>query len=143
MARTTLINKFGKVAGWNDVTVNVLGRDLEGVTSLSYDDEQSWENSYGAGKFPIGEEEGNYEASASMTLFSEELIGLQASLVAGGRIQDIPAFDIVVQYEYGAKLYKDVIRNCRFKNNGRELSQGDGKILKEIELKCSHIDWNV
>jgi len=46
----TIINKFGKMQGWNSVTVNVLGRDLEGITSIKYDDCTQKENVYGAGK---------------------------------------------------------------------------------------------
>ena len=32
----TLINKFGKIAGWNSVKVVMLGRQVEGITALSY-----------------------------------------------------------------------------------------------------------
>lgn len=143
MARATIINKFGRLVGWSDVTVTVLGRDLEGVTSVSYSDSVEWTNEMGAGNYPIGEGKGNYEAEASITLYAEELNGLQAQLAPGSRIQDIAAFDITVQYEYESTLVTDVIRSCRFKTNGKEVSQGDGKILKEIELKTSHIDFNV
>lgn len=143
MAKQTIINKFGRIAGWSDITVNVLGRDLEGITSVKYDDEQDWNNEYGAGDKPIGESKGNYSATGSLTLYAEELNALQQQLPRGNRIQDIASFDVVIQYEYASQLFTDILRNCRFRTNGRESNQGDGKIEKEVELKISHIDWNV
>lgn len=136
-------NKFGKLTGWNSITVHMLGRDLEGITKVAYDDTQTIENAYGANKYPVGEEEGNYEATASIDLFHEEKAGLLRALKPNQRIQDI-TFDIVVEYELqDGTIYKDVVRNCRFKNNGVDVTQGDGKIVTSHELKVSHIDWNV
>jgi len=144
MAQATIINKFGKITGWNAITTRMLGRDLEAIAELSYTDNQQMENEYGAGKYPIGQSEGNYAAKASISLYSEELKALQASLAGTGlRIQDIPAFPIVVQYEHNGFLYKDVIQNCRLMDNGREVKQGDGKIVHKIGVLTSHIDWNV
>ena len=48
----TLINKFGKIAGWNSVKVVMLGRQVEGITALSYKDSKEKDNIYGAGEFP-------------------------------------------------------------------------------------------
>lgn len=45
----TLINKFGKIAGWNSVKVVMLGRQVEGITALSYKDSKEKDNIYGAG----------------------------------------------------------------------------------------------
>ena len=50
----TLINKFGKIAGWNSVKVVMLGRQIEGITALSYKDSKEKDNIYGAGEFPVG-----------------------------------------------------------------------------------------
>lgn len=138
----TLINKFGTLAGWNSVTANMLGRDIEGITQLSYDDKVDKKNVYGAGNMPIGRSEGNYEAKASITLYKEELIGLQAT-IGSGKLQDIAPFDITVQYEYSGFLYKDRIRNCEFLNNGVDVKQADGTIATKIDLVVSHIEWNI
>ena len=69
----TLINKFGKIAGWNSVKVVMLGRQVEGITALSYKDSKEKDNIYGAGEFPVGRGEGNYKAEASITLLKEEV----------------------------------------------------------------------
>lgn len=76
----TLINKFGKIAGWNSVKVVMLGRQVEGITALSYKDSKEKENIYGAGEFPVGRGEGNYKAEASITLLKEEVNALQLAL---------------------------------------------------------------
>ncbi|CAA0231990.1 hypothetical protein [Tenacibaculum maritimum] len=142
MAReTSIINKFGKVTGWNSVTVRVLGRDLVGITELEYDDEQAMENVYGAGSMPIGQSDGNYEAKASITLTQEEKFNLLDSLEKGKRIQDIPAFDMIVTFTYNEKTYTNKIRNCRFMKNGVAVKQGDKSITYKYELLITHIDW--
>ena len=69
----TLINKFGKIAGWNSVKVVMLGRQVEGITALSYKDSKEKDNIYGAGEFPVGRGEGNYKAEASSERRSERL----------------------------------------------------------------------
>lgn len=139
----TIINKFGRITGWNKVTLTLFNRDAEAITEIAYDDEQEKDNEYGAGKYPIGQNEGNYKPKASITLFSEEVIAIQKSIPAGKRIQDIPPTDIAVEYDYNGVLIKDIIRNASFKNNGREVKQGDGKIVHKFDLLTSHIDWNI
>lgn len=76
----TLINKFGRVAGWNNVKVVMLGRQVEGITALSYKDSVEKENVYGAGGMPVGRGEGNYKAEASITLLKEEVNALLLAL---------------------------------------------------------------
>lgn len=143
MSRTTIINKFGTMAGWNAVTCRVLGRDLVGIKKVAYDDEQEMDNEYGAGNMPVGQSEGNYKAKASIEITLEERLALQSSLPPGSRIQDIAPFSIVVCYDYQGTIYKDVIQNCRFMNNGVDVKQGDKTIATDHNLLTSHIDWNV
>lgn len=138
----TIINKFGKLAGWNSIATNMMGRDVEGINQLSYDDTVEKTNEYGAGKMPIGRGEGNYSAKCSITLYKEEVIALQASLPSGKRLQDIAPFDITAQYDYNGVLYKDRIRNCEFTNNGVDVKQGDKVIATKFDLVVSHIEWN-
>lgn len=140
---TRLINKFGRVAGWNSITTTILGRDLEGITELQYDDAVAKENVYGAGPMPVGRGHGNYEAKASISLLKEEVVALQLSLQPGKRLTDIAPFDINVSYEYDGVIYKDRIRNVEFTGNSVDVKQGDGKIATKFDLIVTHIDWNV
>jgi hypothetical protein len=143
MPKTILINKFGKVAGWNSITLRMLGRDVEGITELSYDDSVEKESIQGAGMFPVGYGEGNYAAKASITLLQEEIIALQQSLGPGKRLTDIAPFDIVVRYEYNGFACTDVIYNAQFSGNARAVKQNDKSITNKFDLLVSHIDWNV
>lgn len=139
----TLINKFGRVAGWNNVKVVMLGRQVEGITALSYKDSVEKENVYGAGGMPVGRGEGNYKAEASITLLKEEVNALLLALGPGKRITDIEPFDIPVVYKYKNFMQKDVIRNVEFMDNGVDVKQGDKSIAVQFTLLPSHIDWNV
>lgn len=142
---STIINKFGTLTGWNSITVNLLGRDLEGINSIKYGDEVKKQNAYGSGKYPIGREEGNYEPDApELGLYKEEVNGLLRSLPPGRRIQDIGPFDVNVAYELpSGEIMKDRIRNCEFTNMGVDVKQADGSIVTVFKLICSHIDYNV
>lgn len=140
----TIINKFGKMQGWNSITFNILGRDVEGITSFSYTDAEEKENVYGAGKYPIGRGSGNYSAEVSATFYKEEYDAIQAVLPPGKRIQDIEPFDIIVMYEdQNGAIKKDIVRNVEFTGRGVEATQNDKTFAYEAELVCSHIDWNV
>lgn len=144
MPTTTIINKFGKLTGWNNITVNILGRDLEGITEVSYSDETKKEHFNGAGGFPVGRGDGNTEAKASITLYKEEVDGLLKALPSGGRLQDILAFDITVNYEMAdGTLQKDRIRNCEFMGNSVEAKNNEGAIVTKFDLLTSHILWNL
>ena len=140
---TRIINRFGTLIGWNNITVNVLGREMEGIEEVTYEDEEDIGVGHGAGKFAQGKTRGNYTAKASVRIWKEESIALQQSLPKGSRVQDIPDFDVVIQYEYQGQFYKDIVRNCSFKNNGTSVKQGDGKIVTKYDLVPTHIDWNV
>ena len=142
MASATIINKFGRIVGWNNITMTLYGRDVEAITEVSYNDEQDMENEYGQGKYPMGQGEMNYKANFSFSLYHEELLAIQRSLPPGIRIQDIPPTDVIINYEHNGTTYKDVVRNVRLKNNGREVKQGDGKIVFKVDCLTSHIDWN-
>lgn len=138
----SVINKFGEMLGWNAIRVNLFGRDVEGITGISYTDTETKENVYGAGKYPVGRSRGNYEAEASMTLYKEEADALR--LASPVRLQEIAPFDVVVQYvALNGAIQTDVLRNCEFTNDGVEVEQADGSITTEYTLILSHIDWNV
>ncbi|MRJ11397.1 hypothetical protein EDL98_09990 [Ornithobacterium rhinotracheale] len=139
----TVVNPFGKMQGWNKITINLLGRDVVGISELSYSDTTKKENAYGAGNMPVGRTEGNYEAKASITLYKEEVDAITKSLPSGKRLQDIEPFDIVVLYDKKGEIKKDRINYCEFTGNAVEVKQNDGSISVKCELIVSHIDWNI
>lgn len=134
-------NSLGRLVGWNSITIRLFGRDVIGVKSISYDDQQEVDNEMGAGKYPVGETDGVYTAKAAIELLNEEYLGIQKSLPKGKRIQDIDATDILVSYTYQDEVVTDILHNVRFKNNGVDVKQGDGSIVRKFDLKISHITW--
>lgn len=137
---TPLIN--GERHSWADVKINILGRTVIGITAVSYDDKQEKVNNYGAGIYPVSRGKGKYEANAKVTLHAYEVTAIQRAAGPGKRLQDIPPFDIVVAYlNENDQLVTDVIRNCEFTTNKRDLKQGDTVIEIELELIVSHIEW--
>ena len=84
-----ITNYLGKLIGWNQTTVNILGRDVVGIEEFEYSDSTKKENAYGAGGMPVGSTEGNYEAKFSLSLYVEEENAIQAALPPGKRFQDI------------------------------------------------------
>jgi len=139
-----VVNSLGKLTGWNSVTARILGRDVVGISKVAYSDEQVSNNAMGAGSMPVGIEGGNYTANASVDLFEEEVRAIQTAMPAGVRVQDILPFDVIVSYALpGGGRTTDVIHNCRFLNNGIEVKQGDGKIVRSFNLAVSHISHNI
>lgn len=140
----TIINKFGEMTGWNNTTVNLLGRDLEGIEELKYSDEVKKEWVYGAGNKPIGYSTGNYEAKGEISIHKEEVMGLQNALEQGKHIADIAPFDVVVEYaNQQGVITKDRLRNCMFTGNGVELKNNEGKTMVKFDLMISHVEWDV
>jgi hypothetical protein len=139
---TPLVN--GVRHSWASIEVQVLGRIVTGITAMSYEDKQEKANAYGKGVMPVHRSRGGkYEASSKITLHEYEVRAIQRALPRGKRIQDVPMFDITVSYlDDNDAMITDVIRNCEFTNNKREIKQGDTVIEVELELIVSHIDWN-
>lgn len=139
---TQIINNFGQVNGWNQHSVVLLGRKLQGISKIMYKDSTEVEAIMGAGGFPVGTGEGNNTAECGMTLLSEEVYALLDSLPAGGRIQDIPPTDVPVMTIRGGKVRKDIIHNLQFTGLGKEVNQGDKAVFMEMPCFCTHITWN-
>lgn len=134
-----LIN--GKSYEWADIVLNVLGSPIVGVTAIEYEEKQSMENIYGAGRFTVSRGYGKVEPTAKITLLMEEVQSIMA-VAPLGRLQDIPEFDISVVYLDAALVtVKHKLRNVRFMNNPRTSASGDTSIPVELELILSHVEW--
>ncbi len=106
----TIKNYLGKLTGWNNTTINIMGRDVVGTEEFDYDDTTAKENAIGAGGMPIGWTEGNYEAKFNLSLYDEEQQAIQSALPYGKRLQDIAPFDAVVQYARpDGKIITDIL----------------------------------
>lgn len=133
----------GQAYAWAQIELRVLGTPVAGVTAIRYEDMEEMQDNWGAGNRPVSRAYGKIECTASLTLESNEVVALQA-IAPGGRLQNIPEFPITISYlpESGV-IVTDVLHNCRFKRNVRDVKSGDMTIEVELELQISHITWGV
>lgn len=140
-------NINGHQHAWADIRVNLFGRTLTGITGIDYDDDEESEFYPGAGKYPVAFGTGNAKATCKLKIYKYELDALIAAAQASGvkRLQDIDFFDIIVTYQAtkDADEVTDAVRNCKFKKTMKSGKQGDTKLETDLEIICSHIDWNI
>lgn len=126
---------------WNDIVVNVMGVPLVTITDVEYNQEQEMQNNYGAGAFPVSRGYGKYTITAKMTLSMKEVQNLRA-VAPNGRLQDIPEFDVTVNYiSVNNPIVVHKIRNCRIMNDVRSTKNNDTTIPVELTLLPSHIEF--
>ena len=98
-------------------------------------------NKYGAGRHPVGRSKGRITPSGKLILYQEEVQALSAQSTTG-RLQDLPPFDVIVQYlPDSGLLVTDKIRNCHISGNARKWKEGDTGQEVELPLVPSHIEW--
>ncbi len=134
-----LIN--GQAYAWSQIKLATRGTVIVGISKITYSDEQQMEDMYGAGNNPVRRGYGRYSAKCSLTIHMEELEGL-AQASPTGRIQDLPEDDIIVSFlPIGGVIVNHTLHNIRFKNNGRDMKEGDMGFETDIECLVSHISW--
>jgi hypothetical protein len=137
---TPLIN--GQNYGWGDITVNINGLPVVGITAIKYEEEQEKENIYGAGRYPVSRGKGRVKSMASITLMVEVVMAI-AKAAPKGQLHRIAPFPIVVSYQPEAgPIVTDVIMNCEFKKQTRDFKEGDMKKEVAMDLIISHIIWD-
>lgn len=136
-------NINGTRHAWGSIKLMLLGREVTGISEISYKDSTSKENHYGQGGMPVSRGTGQYKAEATIKLDKYEVQAIQTA-TGGKRLQDIDPFDIIVTYmPVGQdKLQVDVIRNCEFTTNERTTKSGDTTIGVPLPLIISHIVWH-
>lgn len=135
----------GKQFSWADVRANLLGRTLQGITEIEYDDSEDVLSTMGQGKYPLGYTQGNYKATAKMTLWMSEVEALSYALAEGKRIQDIAPFDITVVYldDETGNLVTHVLKGCKFTKRSQKTGNGNADaITVALELYVTQIIWN-
>lgn len=130
----------GMLCGWADIVVLIGGVPLTGIVGVEYNDSQVVENKYGAGRYPVGRAKGRITCDGKLILYMEEVHALEAQS-PNGRLQDLPPFDVIVQYLPDSGIIKtDKLRNCQFSENPRKWKEGDTGQEVECPLVMSHIE---
>jgi hypothetical protein len=141
MATPVFIN--GVQHAWASIEVNFLGRTLTGITSVSYGIKRKKENLMGSGDDVIGRGYGNKEYTPpSIEVYQFEVVAMQQA--CGGDITSIPPFEIVVNYKatQNSPMVTDVIQNCEFTDNLRDIKQGDTSSKVKLELISAGIKFH-
>lgn len=135
-----LIN--GVEYSWGDIVATIAGMVATGITGIEYSDEQEVTNNYGSGRYPVSRSKGRITCAGKISLYMSEVKALER-MAPNGRLQDIPAFPIVVSYvpTDGAKVVHDKLHNVQFKKNERSWKEGDTTTEVDLDLVISHIDW--
>lgn len=135
----------GKVRNYASVRVNLFGQTLQTLKAISYKRADAIDpvKVVGTAK-PIGFTQGDEQYEASMTLLSEEVDTIQASLPPGTTIQDIPAFPISISYlGDNGQMVSHTLIGVKMKENGRTVEAGSNDALSvEIPLYIGDINWS-
>lgn len=113
---------------WKDLSINILGRTIEGVVDYKKKLSVKKERIYGRGSRPLGITSGNEEVSGSITLHQSELQAMVAAVKAGapGRELTDVSFDIVHTYENAQLgITTDIIVGAQITEFEEGMAQGD------------------
>lgn len=137
----TLIN--GHSYSWADLTVNLFGAPVAGISAISYESKRDKTNVYGAGSLPVARGYGNRTFDGSITLSTEEVEAIEKAS-PNGNIADIPPFTIVVAYlpENSNKKKVEKLLAVEFLGDKRAWKQNDQTGEVEIPLIIGNIVWN-
>jgi len=134
-----LIN--GRSYDWSQITLTIAGVPIAGVAKITYKESTEIVDNFGGGRRPVNRGHGNITAEASISLHMEEIERIQA-LAPQRNIMLLPEFDIGVTFADNDQVPANhVIKNCRFMENARDISQGDTGVTPELPLATSNIEW--
>lgn len=124
-----------------DVVVNVLGIPIVGITAIDYSDMQEITLNHSTGQLPSSRGFGPLTFEASLTLTMKEVQRLSA-VAPLGRIQNIPDFDIGVNYVTEAGDFtRHKLVKCRFKGRNPNSQVNNSQIEEELELSVVDIKY--
>lgn len=134
-------NINGVAYAYSDIVLNVLGVPIVGVLAISYADPQAIELNYGAGNKPVSVGFGKIEPTGSVTLEMHEVEKL-TEVAPNGRIQNIPFFDIGVNYATeDGKFARHRLVQCRFKGRAVDGAVDNTQLSEVLELLVSDVDY--
>ena len=132
----------GELYSWAQISCNIAGVTVTGITAIEYKEEQETTAIYGSGRYPIGYGKGRITPSGSVTLLEDEISRIRLAS-PNGRLQEIAPFDIVVAFlpENTAKIQTHILKNCQFTNDGVTANEGDTSLSQQLTIVMSNIKW--
>ena len=134
---TPLIN--GVSYAWANITVNIFGVPIVGITNITYKSKRNKTNNYGANDKPVSRGYGNYEYEGSIEIYTEDL----KRIIAAAPNRDalaIPPFDINVTFGgNGVPPANDKLLSVEFTEQGLTAAQGDTSLKVTLPLIIADI----
>lgn len=130
----------GRAYDFTQIVVQILGAPVPSVSAISYTEEQTKENNFGAGNRPVSRGRGAKNASGSVTISMNDIEAIR-DVVPGGSLLDVEPFDITVSFLNRQKVVTHVLKNCEFINDGVEAAQDDKDLKRSYDLVISHIKY--
>lgn len=134
----------GAEYAWQDIEVVMAGKNLVGITAISYTSRKAHENVYGRGAKPVATVRGKEEFEGSITILQSELEALQSSL--GSRNKGVTAIDpFNITVAYSAELgdtVTDSLLSCRITEVTKAFSNEDMNMVVELPLVIGDIEYN-
>ena len=115
----------GELYSWAQISCNIAGVTVTGITAIEYKEEQETTAIYGSGRYPIGYGKGRITPSGSVTLLEDEISRIRLAS-PNGRLQDIAPFDIVVAFLPDTNAHLEELSVYQRRSNcerGRYLAQ--------------------
>jgi len=124
-----------------DIICQILGVPVVGITAINYKDNQEITNNYSTGNLPssVGFGPVMFEGSITMTMKEVQRLSQAAP---SGRIQNIPFFDIRVNYvTEGGDLVSHKLVRCRFKGRNPNSATNNTQIEETLDLNIIDIKY--
>ena len=138
-----LIN--GRSYDFTQVTVNIGGVPITGVSEITYEEEQEKVNNMGTGSRGHSRGHGAISSSASVGLSMNEVEKLRdASVAAGiatGSLLGLESFDIIIIYKNAQRVITHTLKDCEFTKDTGGGSEGDTEIAATYDLIISEIHF--
>jgi hypothetical protein len=125
---------------FENIRIDVAGRELTGITSISYEQNVETEKEYGAGREAYDSTEGviNVE-DGEMTLKEFEYRNLIEAL-GPGYLTKAARFDVSVTYGHdGEPTYSDTLQRCRIISDAHDAQQGADGLEVTVGLQIMKI----
>lgn len=129
-----------------DVKIILPGKPIpeEGVVAIEYEVMRDHKEVYGMGKDPVALGRGKKERKGSVTVLQSVVEGMQATLLPGQDLTDLPPFPITVAFApAGGLVTVDHLLFCRIKSVPKNMKSGDDHMEVKLDLAIGDIKYNV
>lgn len=117
--------------------------ELVQITNIGYGETRESKLNYGRGSQPVSKGFGNVSVQGKMKISMNEMRRL-INASANGKVQNLPAFDILISYKPGvgdAIIVSDTLNGCTIDSTNFDLNQNDMDIEIEVNLNPFNITY--